>query len=854
MHKRSYCWNIQKASIWLLLSLSFLSISTVGAGKKGLSKLKTSTTTTSTTTEPSSTALLSSTTSSIPIICIEGIKYGLDNENTKPDSSETGFLQVIEGDAMLSVMTKDPITAIFVFNRINQANLIGSDFQIGIRAIEIKDSEVAENILLQEVQYLQQCVEHSIGIFMDNDIFTILEHIIDDLEFNIWPIPSARSLVFPKVAHLLYQMPWGENIASVEILAENLDVYNDFMDAARKEHLCLMHFRSPNNIYVVFGNKMITNFHENGTIFAIPNSRTTKQFISGLPNKSYLLIESEIDLRMIDENSTHVTIDENLIGQSILPSNLLALGGPAVDLTHWINDSLVKNCKKYQGTYLLETCSNFLTFVEDWNSEEHVYDSIKVLENLGLNKLSHLMNFEMFQKIETKSNITKEKITDLKEIASQNFITNVTTYYYYNQGNDTRHEMKSKFGQVFNCQYVDGNNKRYPFLFDGESVMSWRLKPDPWIAPGMTAAALGVLISLAILVFIITRISLGDVFEGNPVTSILLLLSLILLFSSFVPFSMEYASDHRNSHVTFEDASTLNTLCAVRVFILTLSYCMTFSLLLCRALMLASIGSEGGFLSHVNGYIQGVICIFSILVQIGMSTQLIIVMHIAKESVSCENMYYGNWLWALVAYDFILLIFLVCMIPFVYRSQRNYREGILLVIGAILIFIIWCTWITMSLFGDEWRDAALTMGLQGTGWAILTGIMIPRTFLIVRGIERSDIAQALPSLTSLAFSQNNQYSSEQSVYECVNPAMRNCPSREDGMCEVGHIRQSQSDIPTLPLRGGVARRQQFFNNIRQQNQQNLRSGPPPRRPISPTGSSQQSSLPPSPDNSKITRF
>lgn len=840
-----------KATLWLLISFSFFNTSIAGPGKKNPSKIRSSTT--STTTEPSSTTPLSSTAPGNPSFCLEGTKSGIENED-KTQTSENNFIQVIEGHAMLSVMTGDPITAIFVLNRINMANLIKADFQIGIRAIEIQNTDLAQNILIQEVQYLQQCVEHSIGLFIDIDIYNVLKHVIDDLEFYIWPISSARSLVFPKVAHLLYQMPWGENIASVEIISESLDVYNDFMDAARKEHLCLMHFRSSDNIYIVFGNKMITNFHENGTIFGIPNGRTTKSFISELPNKSYLMVESEIDLKMIDENSTQVTIDENLIGQSILPSNLLALAGPILHLTHWIRDSLEKNCKKDQGIFLLETCSDFLAFVEDWDIDHHSYDSQMILEHLQLNRLSHMMNLEMFQKTETKANIANEKTIDLKEIASQNFITNVTTYYHYNNGNDTKHSMKFKFGQVFNCQYVDGNNRRYPFLFDGESVMSWRLKPDPWIAAGMTASALGVLISLAILVFIVTRISLGDVFEGNPVTSILLLLSLILLFSSYVPFSMEYGSDHRNSHVTFEDASTLNTLCAIRVFILTLSYCITFSLLLCRALMLASIGSEGGFLSHVNGYIQGIICIFSTLVQVGMSTQLIIVMHIANENVSCENIYYGNWLWALLAYDFGLLIFLVCMIPFVYRSQRNYREGILLVIGAILIFFIWCSWITMSFFGDEWRDAALAIGLQATGWAILTGIMIPRTFLVVRGIERSDIAQALPSLTSLAFAQNNQYSSEQSVYECVNPAMRNCSSREDGLCEVGHMRHSQSDIPTLPLRGGVARRQQFFNNIRQQNQQNQRAVPPPRRPISPTGSSQQSSLPPSPENNKITRF
>lgn len=395
--------------------------------------------------------------------------------------------------------------------------------------------------------------------------------------------------------------------------------------------------------------------------------------------------------------------------------------------------------------------------------------------------------------------------------------------------------------------------------------MFWRIKMDTWVATGLTAAILGLIATLAILVFIVVRISLGDVFEGNPVTSILLLLSLILVFCSFVPFSMEYVGEQRNSHVTFEDVHTLNTLCAVRVFMVTLVYCFVFSLLLCRAVMLASIGSEGGFLSHVNGYIQAVICAFSVCVQVGMSVQLLVVMHMASESVSCENIYYGRWLWGLLAYDFLLLCCLVSLVPFIYRSQRNYREGILIVIGAVLLLIIWTVWIVLSLFGDEWRDAAIPLGLQASGWAVLVGILIPRSFLIVRGIERSDIAQALPSLTSLAFAQNNQYSSEQvssavdlatmpssnfiylqSVYECVNPAMRHCSQEE-----MHH--QSPSEIPTLPLRGGGPRRQQFFANLRQANANINPQRPPPRPQQSPSRSS-VCSLPPSPENSKITRF
>lgn len=493
---------------------------------------------------------------------------------------------------------------------------------------------------------------------------------------------------------------------------------------------------------------------------------------SDLPDKSYILMENEINLKIIDQNSTQITLDEPLVGKTILSSRVLALSRPLLKLMRWFKSFLEKHCRRFEDLFILESCTQFLEFIDDdWMNSDRAshQDTAELLDLFRMRRLTTLMNFQMFQK-HSAANVDVDLLSSvslgddhlrLREIASQNFVTNITTYYHYNQDNQTSVELKTKFGKVFNCQYSAGENPRHPFLFDGDSVMFWRIKPETWVATGMTAAILGVICTLAILVFIIVRISLGDVFEGNPVTSILLLLSLLLMFTSFVPFSMEYVGEHRNSHVTFEDLATLNTLCAVRIFILTLIYCFVFCILLCRAVMLASIGSEGGFLSHVNGYIQAVVCIFSVLVQLGMSIQLLVVMHIASDRISCENIYYGNWLFGLLSYDALLLLSSIALIPFIYRSQRNYREGILIVIGCVLILIIWIAWITISFFGDDMRDAAIPLGLQACGWAALVGILIPRTFLIVRGIERSDIAQALPSLTSLAFAQNNQYSSEQ---------------------------------------------------------------------------------------------
>lgn len=131
------------------------------------------------------------------------------------------------------------------------------------------------------MEYLNDCVTYPLGIFIDKELYERVEDLILDLGYNIWPLPSSRTLLFEKATSLLYSMPWTNKTASVEILAENPDDYNEFMEAARNQHLCLMYFRTRDNIYLVIGNKLIANFKENGTIFVIPTGRTDKSFIAG---------------------------------------------------------------------------------------------------------------------------------------------------------------------------------------------------------------------------------------------------------------------------------------------------------------------------------------------------------------------------------------------------------------------------------------------------------------------------------------------------------------------------------------------------------------------------------------------
>lgn len=475
---------------------------------------------------------------------------------------------------------------------------------------------------------------------------------------------------------------------------------------------------------------------------------------------------------------------------------------------------------------------------------------------------------------------------DLRHIATINVLTNVTTFYNYSDwpsptaadGNAT-----ATVGAQFLCENATARETTVNIFniytaADYSQELYWRIRPDIWVACGLTLALLGILISFAIFVFVLVRLYMEDVLEGNPVGTIALLIALIALFASFVPFCLEYTSDRHQVDATLGAPDTPIGLCAVRLVLVMLGYCFPFALLLCRTIMLASIGSEGGFLSHVNGYIQSVIFVFSVLVQVGMCVQLVVLVIGYQETVSCDTFYYGPWFWALLGYDGFLLVLMLVLAPFCVRSQRNYKEGVLMLIGAMLCVAVWSTWIPLATVDREWRDAAIALGMQATGWAILGAILVPRSFLIVRGIARADMAQALPSLASLAFAHNLQCMSEQvsaigeweyfhgsdpicwfraqSIYECVNPAMRQqaqqhggnahhvaavvggnhnggmVPGHEDdyGSYEYSERCPSPSEIPTLPLRGASRKARNMVEYA----------------------SSQQSTMPASPN--KATRF
>uniref|UniRef100_A0A182NL40 G-protein coupled receptors family 3 profile domain-containing protein n=1 Tax=Anopheles dirus TaxID=7168 RepID=A0A182NL40_9DIPT len=714
------------------------------------------------------------------------------------------------GDLMLTLIveTDDFGATLFTIDRINDLRLVAGDASVGLTIIHLLNITLSQRTLQQEVNILKECSTNTIGIFVSPRLWPAVQLLSQTLDYNIFPLPATHDLLFTKAAHLLYELPWSNGNSSAMVYSGSNELSGRFGAICRHEHLCLENYPSSDTIYILLGLEPAISFAINGTLVLVLLGQD-RLYLADLPNGAYVIAETELNVASLGHSWERY-------GTSFRGSDLLASASLLLEVTDLLNrpDSECRNAS-------IECMNNWKYHVKRSTSE--------ILSQLQLSNATQSIKFELRQKRAPapKANHTdsiegEDADNPLKLVASSNAITNYTTVY---ERLATSADTPSKLGTIFYCakefeiRHPDFIERHHRPVYYGTSSdveeygdMYWQIKMEAWVAAGLTVSSLGILLCAAILIFLIVRVCMDDILEGHPLGSILLLVSLIIQFAAFIPFSLEYTgytadlAGHRTDALL-----TWNAHCTVKIFLVSMCYCMTFSLLLCRAIMLASIGSEGGFLSHINGYIQSVICGFSTLVQLGLSTQLVIVLHANAHSISCGEIYYGHWFWAVIAYDGVLLVSLIFLAPFIFRSQRNYREGLLLVTGSVLCLVIWTVWIPLCMFGYEWREAAISLGLVATALAVLVGIMIPRCFLMVRSIARSDLVQALPSLTSLAFAQANQFISDQSVYECVNPAMRQRSPTDDSFVmdqDLDEAYSANSEIPTLPLRGQRRLRQE----------------------------------------------
>lgn len=332
------------------------------------------------------------------------------------------------------------------------------------------------------------------------------------------------------------------------------------------------------------------------------------------------------------------------------------------------------------------------------------------------------------------------------------------------------------------CRSCRCLNVGFAFLID----LRWRT--NAWVTICATTAIIGILLAVAIFVFVASRSCRGRAPEGSQAFTLLLLVSCVLLYSAILPYSFE--------------ASSLT--CALRPFVTSLTYAIVYSIMLARSLMLATADSEG-LVGHVSGLVQTALLFFMVSVQAGLGVQQWVMNppHTAfLQPPSAKGILYtcsGDRLYFIVSQSYVMFLLLLQLLvsPFIVRSRRNYHEGLLYFLATLLMAGVWVGWATLfMLLPPVWSDACICLGLAATPTALLLTVFIPKTYLMVRAsaresacatpirpISRPQSVHDLPRVSSLALYDSISHLPEMSYAQVHAPSHAYTP---DPTAHLGH--------------------------------------------------------------------
>lgn len=428
--------------------------------------------------------------------------------------------------------------------------------------------------------------------------------------------------------------------------------------------------------------------------------------ILGLPEGSYIILPS---------HSVAATFQS---GAGIFPTPLMF--GVGISLTNFALEArrfMATNCN--DTIYKVNCLRSKPFFMGHLHSLESPLDLLKFLQ---IDELQEHFVYDIFQ-VEALSSDTNLSLslprTSLKKAYSYHvFFDNLTAIDGIVDVNDT--------SELDGCPREFVISRRHRILYSWPEVSFRR---DAWIYAILSLALLGVVFCSAILAFLLVAIFKRRILEGNPVLTLLLLLAVMAIFCSVLPFTIENTQNIRKP------------LCTIKALTITMSYAAVFSLLLSRSIVLSSAAREVGFMSHIAGPVQSFLSLFIFGVQAALS------LHVFGR---CNDLFtQGYELMYLMSYNTMLLILLICLTPLMYKSQRNYREGKYFTVAAVMIALVWSIWLPgFMILCNEWKEMMVCLGLVATGGICLGAIFIPRTYLMTIAAERDKITSALPSLAT----------------------------------------------------------------------------------------------------------
>jgi len=252
---------------------------------------------------------------------------------------------------------------------------------------------------------------------------------------------------------------------------------------------------------------------------------------------------------------------------------------------------------------------------------------------------------------------------------------------------------------------------------DGSGVNARRVTPEssigrPWATVTVAIAAVGVCITLFMLVYVLIKMCDGTL-AGNQSLGIILLLGILTIYVSIVLFVLP-ENEIR---------------CTLRAFVYPVAMSLCYGILLIKVMQLRSLVllGLGGRISYINQYI---ILFFIVLVQVVINVQWFLTNR-PQFRVDSEGSPYCY----MPRTDFLLLhlyITILVIIAFLYglsvlKIRRNYKEGHWVTLAAFLTMPVFVVWgLAHSFVPDKYSDPTVCVALLILATVLVLALFIPK--------------------------------------------------------------------------------------------------------------------------------
>ena len=237
---------------------------------------------------------------------------------------------------------------------------------------------------------------------------------------------------------------------------------------------------------------------------------------------------------------------------------------------------------------------------------------------------------------------------------------------------------------------------------------AWREEPswrwETWATVLATVSGLGILGSIVVCIFFCTQC--GQVLEGAQGTTLLLLSATVLLYLSVLPFNF-HPGELVCAFRALTPAATYTFAVSImlsRFLVVVLIRTDSFQASSCfRSFLLATADSDG-LPGHASGCIQLVLLILLLCVEGGVLLEgflsradpFLDVKRLGRFGRSVCNE--RGWLWlSNLVWPGALLCIQTSLAPFIWKSRRNYKEGVLFSLASLACCLVTGGWVAVYL-------------------------------------------------------------------------------------------------------------------------------------------------------------